>query len=77
MYNLMHNDLKCNDVYLHRCFNYLILLTFTGKVKISEINIISCGCLKNNMGYRIIEKNYGILGFAKNLYGIPGLRSPI
>ena len=48
MCNLMHNGIKCNDVYLQRCFNHLLLLTFIEKVKICEINIISCGCPKNN-----------------------------
>ena len=56
MWNLLHNDIKCNDVYLQRCFNHLILLTFIKKVKISEINIISRGCPKNNTGYGILEK---------------------
>ena len=76
MYNLMHNDIKCNDVYLHRCFNYLILLTFTGKVKISEINIISCGYLKNNMGYRIIEKKLRDTGIRKKFVRDTGIEIP-
>ena len=50
MCSLIHNGIKCNDVYLQRCFNHLILLMFNKKVKISEINIISCGCPKNNTG---------------------------
>ena len=56
MCNLIHNGIKCNDVYLQRCFNHLILLRFIEKVKISEINIISCGCIKNDTGYGILEK---------------------
>ena len=31
-------------------------LTFIKKAKISEINIISCSCPKNNTGYGILEK---------------------
>ena len=53
-------------------------LTFIKKAKISEINVISCSCPKNNTGYGILEKKiYWILGFAKNLFGILGVRSPI
>ena len=78
MYNLMHNGIKCNDVYLQRCLNHLIPLKFIEKVNISEINIISYGCPNKNTGYGILEKkNYGISGLAKNLYWISGLRSPI
>ena len=75
MWNLMHSGITCNDIYLQRYFNHPILLTFIEKVKISEINIISCGYPKNN-GYRILEKKYGISGFGKNLYRISGWRSP-
>ena len=56
MCNLIHNGIKCNDVYLQRCFNHLKLLTFIEKFKISEINIISSGCRKNYMEYGILEK---------------------
>ena len=48
--------IKCNDVYLQRCFNHLILLVVIEKVKISEINKIPCGCSKNNTEYWILEK---------------------
>ena len=60
MCNLMHNGIKCNDVYLQRCFNHLTLLTFIEKVKICEINIISCGCPKNNTGYGILLRDIEI-----------------
>ena len=60
MCNLMHNGIKCNDVYLQRCFNHLILLTFIEKLKICEINIISCGCPKNNTGYGILLRDIEI-----------------
>ena len=53
----MRNSIKRNNVYLQKCFNHLILLTFIEKVKISEINIISCGYSKNNTRYGILEKN--------------------
>ena len=56
MCNLIHNGIKCNDVYLRRCFNHLKLLTFIEKFKISEINIISSGCPKNYMEYGILEE---------------------
>ena len=77
MINLMHNGNKCNDVYLQRCFKHLILLTFIEKVNISEINMIFCGCPKNNTGYGILEKKLRNIGFVKKLYRISGLRSPI
>ena len=51
--------------YLQRCFNHLILLTFIEKFKISEINKISCGCLKNNMEYGILEKKLRDIGLSK------------
>ena len=56
MCSLTHNGITCNDAYFQRYFNHLILLTFIEKVKISEINIISCGCPKINTGYGIFEK---------------------
>ena len=52
----MHNSIERNNVYLQSCFNHLILLTFIEKVKISEINIISCDYSKNNTRYGILEK---------------------
>ena len=68
MSNLMRNGINCNDVYLQRCFNHLILSTFIQKFKFFEINIISSGCPKNNTGF--LKKNYEISGFAKKMYGI-------
>ena len=65
----MHNGIKCKDVDLPRCFNHLILLTFIEKVKISEINKISCGCSKNNMGCGILEKNTGYRDLQKICMG--------
>ena len=56
MCNTMYNGIKCNDVYLQRCFNHIILLRFIGKVKISEVNYIFCGCSKNNTRHEILEK---------------------
>ena len=53
----MHNSIERNNVYLQRCFNHLILLTFIEKVKISEINIISCDYSINDTRYGILEKN--------------------
>ena len=56
MCSLIHNGIKCNGVYLQRCFIHLKLLRFIEKLKISEINIISFGCPKNYMKYGILEK---------------------
>ena len=77
MCNLIHNGIKCNDVYLQRCFNHLILLRFIEKVKISEINIISCGCIKNDTGYGILEKEVRDIRIRKKFVRDIGLRSPI
>ena len=82
MWNLLHNDIKCNDVYLQRCFNHLILLTFIEKVKISEINIISCGCPKNNTEYGILEEKLRDIGIRKKFVRdieieIPYLSPPV
>ena len=77
MCNTMYNGIKCNDAYLQRCFNHLILLRFIGKVKISEFNYIFCGCSKNNTRYGILEKKLRDIRNRKNLDRILGLRSPI
>ena len=71
MCNLMYSGVKCNGVYLQRCFNHLILITSIKKMKISEINIVFCGCLKNNIKKHISRYP----DFQKNLYGISGLRT--
>ena len=72
MYNLMHNGIKCNDVYLQRCLNHLVPLTFIEKVKISEINIISYGCPNKNTGYGILEKK--ITGYRDSQKNYTGYR---
>ena len=82
MCNLIHDSIRCNDVYLQRCFNHHILLTFIEKVKISEIKIISCGFPKNNMGYGILEKKLRDIGIHKKFVQdirieIPYLSPPI
>ena len=68
----MHNSIKCKDLYLQRCFNHLILLTFIEKVKISEINVISFGCPKNDTRYGILEKK--ITGYRDSLKFFTGYR---
>ena len=75
MCNLTHNGIKCNDAYFQRYFNHLILLTFIEKVKISEINIISCGCPKINTGYGIFEKKLRDIGIRKKFVQDIGIES--
>ena len=77
MCNPMYNGIRCNDVYLQRCSNQLILLRFIEKVKISEFNYIFCGCSKNNTRHGILEKKLRDIRIRKNLDRIMGLRSPI
>ena len=60
--NHVHTGIKCNDVYLQKCFNHLILLTFIEKVKFSAVNIISCCCSKSNTEYAIREKKIRDIG---------------
>ena len=42
-----------------------MLITFIEKVKISGIDIISCGCLKNNTVNVVLEKNLRDVGIRK------------
>ena len=76
MCNLMHNDIKCKDVYLQRCFKHHILLKFIDKVKISEANIIACGCPQNNTGYGILEKILRDIGIHKKFLRDIGIEIP-
>ena len=77
MSNLMRNGINCNDVYLQRCFNHLILSTFIQKFKIFEINIISSGCPKNNTGYGILEKKLRDIGIRQKIVRDIRIETPL
>ena len=49
---------------------------FIEKVKISEINITSCGCPKNNTGYGILEKKLRDIEIRKKIVRDIGIEIP-